>query len=73
MRYSGMIDGVPITDDARHRILNPAPGTSLANARDFGIDLTLILRNISLSPEKRLEKAERTMRFAHELRSARRI
>lgn len=58
MRYSGTIDEVAVTEDVRRRILDPAPGTALARARGFGIDLTLVLGAISLSPAERFARAE---------------
>jgi hypothetical protein len=52
---------------ARRRILNPEPGSALARAREYGIDLTLIARNISLTPEERLKNAVRSQAMARTL------
>jgi len=34
-------------------ISNPPPGSKLAEAKAFGIDLTLLYENLKLSPEQR--------------------
>jgi len=36
------------------KLLNPRPGSKIAEARDYGIDLTLIVSNLRLTPEERL-------------------
>jgi hypothetical protein len=36
------------------KLLNPRPGSKFAEARDYGIDLTLMVSNLRLSPEERL-------------------
>ena len=36
------------------KLLNPRPGSKIAEARDYGIDLTLLVSNLRLSPEERL-------------------
>jgi hypothetical protein len=38
------------------KLLNPRPGSKIAAARDYGIDLTLVVENLRLTPEQRLEK-----------------
>jgi hypothetical protein len=38
------------------KLLNPRPGGKIAAARDYGIDLTLVVENLRLTPEQRLEK-----------------
>jgi hypothetical protein len=38
---------------AERRLLNPAPGTRTAAAKDFGIDLTLLLDQLRLTPAER--------------------
>jgi hypothetical protein len=35
-------------------LLDPKPGTAAAAARDFGVDLTLTVQNLRLSPEERI-------------------
>lgn len=50
------------------KLLDPKPGSRIAAARDFGIDLTQIVENLRLSPEKRIEKLQRAMIGFDELR-----
>jgi hypothetical protein len=56
----------------RERIIelinNPPPGSKLAAARDFGIDLTLFLHSLELSPEQRLQELDAVQPFLEELR-----
>jgi hypothetical protein len=54
------------------KLLNPRPGSEIAAARDFGIDLTLIVSQLRLTPEERLEDLQETMEFVDELDNARR-
>jgi len=37
---------------------NPKPGTACAAARDFGIDLTLVIENLRLTPEERIRQLD---------------
>lgn len=50
---------------------DPPPGSAIARARDYGIDLTQLARNLSLSPEQRFAKADQALDMARELRSMR--
>lgn len=43
------------------KLLNPRPGSKIAEARDFGIDLTLIVENLRLTPEQRIKKMQSAM------------
>ena len=52
------------------RLVNPEPGSAAARARDFGIDLTLLLQNLKLTPEERLEQLQQAMIDLEELRGA---
>ena len=54
---------------AEEKLLNPRPGSQIAAARDFGIDLTLLLENLRLTPEQRLEKLQHAMNSFEELRA----
>ena len=38
--------------------LNPPPGSAAARAAEFGVDLTLTLENLRLSPEQRIRKLD---------------
>ncbi len=43
------------------QLLNPQPGSAAARARDFGIDLTLLIGRLKLTPEERLRELQRAM------------
>jgi hypothetical protein len=38
--------------------LNPPPGSAAARAVEFGIDLTLTLENLRLTPEERIRRLD---------------
>ncbi|HEX6279315.1 MAG TPA: hypothetical protein VFZ49_04800 [Pyrinomonadaceae bacterium] len=38
------------------KLLNPRRGSKIAEAKEFGIDLTLLVSNLRLSPEERLRR-----------------
>jgi len=37
------------------KLLDPKPGSKIAEARDFGIDLTLLVENLRRTPAERLK------------------
>ena len=41
---------------AEQKLLNPKPGSAIAAAREFGIDLTLLVENLRLTPAERIIK-----------------
>jgi hypothetical protein len=43
------------------RLLDPRPGSKVAAAKEFGIDLTLLLRQLKLTPEQRLMELQEEM------------
>jgi hypothetical protein len=45
-------------------------GSKIAAAKDFGIDLTLLLRKLELTPTERLEELAAAQRFVRELPAA---
>ncbi len=49
-------------------VSNPIPGSKIAAAMEFGIDLTLTLENLLLTPTQRLQKMEEFSRSLEELR-----
>ena len=49
------------------KLLNPRPGSKIAAARDFGIDLTLLVRQLRLTPQQRLDELQASMKFVAEL------
>lgn len=48
-------------------LLNPRPGSKVAAAKQFGIDLTLTLRQLRLTPEERLNELQQEMEALEEL------
>lgn len=44
--------------DDEDYFLNPPPGSAAARAVEFGIDLTLTLENLLLTPEERIRKLD---------------
>lgn len=58
------------------KLLNPRPGSKIAEARDYGIDLTLLVENLRRSPVERLRMNdalnEDMERFAEAVRVANR-
>jgi hypothetical protein len=52
-------------------ILDPAPGTALARAKEYGIDLTIVARNAAETDEQRAERAVRTFAAGRAIRQVR--
>jgi hypothetical protein len=50
------------------KLLNPRPGSKVAAAREFGIDLTLLLKNLRLTPQQRIDQLQEAMRSLHRIR-----
>ncbi|HEX8163279.1 MAG TPA: hypothetical protein VF538_15520 [Pyrinomonadaceae bacterium] len=50
------------------QLLDPRPGSAAARARDFGIDLTLLIQRLKLTPEQRLDDLQCAMRALEEMR-----
>ena len=44
------------------KLLHPRPGSKAAAAQEFGIDLTLLIGRLKLTPEQRLEELQQAMR-----------
>lgn len=51
-------------------ITNPPKGSKIAAAKEFGIDLTLNLRRLTLTPAERAEEMERALEFVQALQRA---
>jgi hypothetical protein len=51
------------------KLLNPRPGSKVAAAKEFGIDLTFLIENLGLTPEKRLEKLQEAIAGLEELQT----
>ncbi|HEV8385289.1 MAG TPA: hypothetical protein VGQ11_10500 [Candidatus Acidoferrales bacterium] len=59
-----------LRDLAVELVTNPPPGSKLAEAKEYGVDLTLLLDNLFKSPTERIRELDRAQRFLDELRSA---
>jgi hypothetical protein len=55
---------------AEDRLRNPAPGSRIEAARRFGIDLTLLISHLRLSPAERVERMLEVSRIAESVRGA---
>jgi hypothetical protein len=55
---------------AQALVVAPPTGSKLAAAKEYGIDLTLLLESLFKSPTERIRELERAQRFLEELRSA---
>jgi len=53
--------------------LNPTPGSAAERAAEFGIDLTLTLENLRLTPEERVRKLDNFIKSVAELKQSIRI
>jgi hypothetical protein len=47
--------------NVEEHLLNPPPGSAAARARDFGIDLTLTLQRLRLTPDERVRQLQSAM------------
>ena len=56
------------------KLLNPRPGSKIAEARDYGIDLTQIVENLRLTPAERIKRNDQAvnsvLRFAEAMKRA---
>lgn len=51
-------------------IANPPPGSAIAEAIAYGVDLTLALELLKLTPSQRFQRAEDERAFVADLREA---
>jgi hypothetical protein len=58
------MDKVEYTE-AERWLIEPKPGTAAARARDFGIDLSLTVSNLRLTPHERVKRLDE---FQHDMR-----
>jgi hypothetical protein len=59
--------------DLEDYLLNPPPGSAAARAVEFGIDLTLTVENLRLTPEQRVRKLDDFIEGVAKLRASLRI
>ena len=55
---------------AEERLRNPPPGSRAAAAREYGIDLTLLIEQLRRTPQERLRKLEDIANGLEKLRGA---
>ena len=53
---------------AAERLRNPAPGSRMEAAKKYGVDLTLLITQLRLTPEERIRKLEQASEELAELR-----
>jgi hypothetical protein len=53
------------------KLLNPRPGSKIAAAQEFGIDLTLLVSKLRKTPQERIDDLQSGMAFFAELAKAR--
>ena len=59
--------------DIETYFLNPPPGSAAARAAEFGIDLTLTVENLRLTPEERVRKLDTFIESVAKLKASVRI
>jgi hypothetical protein len=52
------------------KLLNPKPGSKIAAAKEFGIDLTLLIGTLRLTPDQRVRNLQQAMYSVEELLKA---
>ncbi len=50
-----------MASQAEQRLLNPAPGSAIESAQKFGIDLTLLVERLRMTPTERLHALQQAM------------
>jgi hypothetical protein len=59
------VDGLEYTIE---RLRHPAPGSRIEAARDFGIDLNLLIANLRLTPAERVSRMHAACVAAEQIR-----
>lgn len=54
-------------------VANPPPGSKIEAAIQYGVDLTLNLRSLELTPTERVREMEAVLRFVEALQNAERV
>jgi len=55
---------------AEHRLRHPRPGSRIEAAQKFGVDLTLLIEKLRLSPEERVRRMHDAAKTAEQVRGA---
>ena len=50
------------------KLLNPRPGSKIEAAKEFGIDLTLLVRKLKLTPEERIRELDDFVETVEQIR-----
>jgi len=53
---------------AAEKLRNPAPGSKIEAAQKYGIDLTLLIEQLRLTPAERAQKLQRASQSAEKIR-----
>jgi len=65
-----------MTAEDRDRVIrlinDPPPGSKIAAAKEYGVDLTLLLRRLGMTPPERVQELEAAQAFVEDLQRARR-
>ncbi len=56
--------------EIEQRLREPAPGSAIEAARDFGIDLTLLIERLRLTPDERVRRLQQAMITLSQIRGA---
>ncbi|MDT7779227.1 MAG: hypothetical protein QOC99_1739 [Acidobacteriota bacterium] len=59
---------MPDMSTVEERLRNPAPGSRVEAARDFGIDLTLLIERLRKTPEERVRDLQSAIAGLEEIR-----
>lgn len=59
------------------KLSNPLPGSKIAEARDYGIDLTQLIENLRLTPAERIKRNDQAvnsmLKFEEAMRRAKKL
>ena len=55
---------------AEQRLLNPEPGSMIAEAKEYGVDTTLLISQLRLTPDERAQKLQRVATALRKIRGA---
>jgi hypothetical protein len=65
---------LPLTPEelaiAEQRLRRPAPGSRIEAAREYGIDLTLLIEQLRLTPPERVRKMQEAAQALEQVRGA---
>ncbi|SPE33481.1 hypothetical protein SBA3_200033 [Candidatus Sulfopaludibacter sp. SbA3] len=55
---------------AEEKLRNPRPGSRIAAAQEYGVDLTLLIESLRLSPAERVRRMQDVIEVAQEVQGA---